>query len=271
MSQEVCRIAQEGERGAGGQEDSWRDRGHRRDSAPSHAIYTNYPFCTATTIIDPPYPMDPEAKSSSDPPQRRAAAPGAAGQKINVGVAFAQCGCKGECTSLAQSTKVSKSLPVSACLLKPATTQNAVALTTSVLGSNRLRPSLLPFFEYACSATSMLGQVHAELKVPHVRLWLNGLDVQDPRIAEQLFSQLRGPSKKHLWASLPCTSGCPWHRIGLALQGASYRKKHAKEVAESRTLFKQCQDCSHLSGLAIQTPGSERMSKSFSRTPASCL
>ena len=84
----------------------------------------------------------------------------------------------------------------------------------------------------------MLG-VHAELKVPHVRLSKDGLNVQDPRIAEQLHSQLHDTSKKHLWVSLPCTSGCPWHRIGLALHGASYRKKHAKEIAESRALFKQ--------------------------------
>ena len=85
----------------------------------------------------------------------------------------------------------------------------------------------------------MLGRVHAELKVPHVRLSKDGLNVQDPRIAEQLHSQLRDASKKHLWASLPCTSGCPWHRVGLALHGASYRKKHTKEIAESRALFKQ--------------------------------
>ena len=70
-------------------------------------------------------------------------------------------------------------------------------------------------------------------------LYKDGLNVQDPRIAEQLHSQLRDASKKHLWVSLPCTSGCPWHRIGLALHGASYRKKHTKEIAESRTLFKQ--------------------------------
>ena len=63
--------------------------------------------------------------------------------------------------------------------------------------------------------------------------------MQDPRIAVQLHSQLRDASKKHLWVSLPCTSGCPWHRIGLALHGASYRKKHTKEIAESRALFKQ--------------------------------
>ena len=36
---------------------------------------------------------------------------------------------------------------------------------------------------------------------------------------------------------LPCTSGCPWHRVGLALHGAEYRKRHAKEVAASRALF----------------------------------
>ena len=47
----------------------------------------------------------------------------------------------------------------------------------------------------------MLGRVHAELKVPHVRLSKDGLNVQDPRIAEQLHTQLRDPAKKHLWVS----------------------------------------------------------------------
>ena len=103
----------------------------------------------------------------------------------------------------------------------------------------RQAPSkLTAVFEYACSSTSMLGRVHAELKVPHVRLSKDGLNVRDSRIAEQLHSQLRDASKKHLWVSLPCTSGCPCHRIGLALHGPPYRKKHAKEVAESRALFK---------------------------------
>ena len=85
----------------------------------------------------------------------------------------------------------------------------------------------------------MLGRVHAELKVPHVRLSKDGLNVQDPRIAEQFHSQLRDPAKKHLWVSLPCTSRCPWHRVGLALDGVEYRKRHAKEVAAAKALFKQ--------------------------------
>ena len=127
----------------------------------------------------------------------------------------------------------------------------------------------------------MLGRVHAELKVPHVRLSKDGLNVRDPRIAEQLHSQLRDANKKHLWVSLPCTSGCPWHRIGLALHGASYRKKHAKEVAESRALFKQFTQhaktalktdmMSRSSGLVIPIPGSATTCKSSSKTPASRL
>ena len=72
-------------------------------------------------------------------------------------------------------------------------------------------PKLTAVFEYACGVNSMLGRVHAELKVAHVRLSKDGLNVQDPRIAEQLHSQLRDPAKKHLWVSLPCTSGCPEH------------------------------------------------------------
>ena len=93
----------------------------------------------------------------------------------------------------------------------------------------------MPVAQTAC----LVIRVHSELKVPHVRLSNDALNVQDPRVAEQLHSQLRDPAKKHLWASLPCTSDCPWHRVGLALNGAEYRRRHVKEVAASRALFKQ--------------------------------
>ena len=137
------------------------------------------------------------------------------------------------CLSLAQITKSSKALPVFGT---PATTSsNSEPSRVNNKRSRKLlsSPKLTAVFEYACSANSMLGRVHAELKVPHVRLSKTGLNVQDPRVAEQLHYQLRDPSKKHLWSSLPCTSGCPWHRVGLALHGAEYRRRHAKDVAES--------------------------------------
>ena len=140
---------------------------------------------------------------------------------------------------MAQSTKASKSLPVFS--MPAAANDNSRRSNANNKRSwKQQAPSkLTAVFEYACSATSMLGRVHAELKVPHVRLSKDGLNVQDPRTAEQLHSQLRDPNKKHLWVSLPCTSGCPWHRMGLALHGASYRRKHAKEIAESRAVLKQ--------------------------------
>ena len=109
----------------------------------------------------------------------------------------------------------------------------------------------------------MLGKVHSDLKVPNVRLSEDERNVQDPRIAEQLHSQLRDPAKKYLQASLPRTSG-PWHTVSLTLNRAEYRKRHAQEAAASRALFKQSRAkiaqshmvrrC-HLSGLGILIPG----------------
>ena len=100
---------------------------------------------------------------------------------------------------------------------------------------------------------------------------------ESQKIAEKLHSQLRDPAKKHLWASLPCTSGCPWHRVGLALNGAEYRKRHAKEVAASRALFKQFREqaetaLSHGHDVTFEWP---RYSNSVririsSKTPVSC-
>ena len=171
-----------------------------------------------------------------------AAARGAVGVKIKVGTTFAQCSSKCKCTSLAQSTKTSKSLPVFG--MPSPTDRNTHSSTVNKKRSQKQlsSPKLTAVLEFACSAHSMLGILHSEPKVPHVRLSKDGLNVQDPRIAEQLHSQLRDPPKKHLWASLPCTSGCPWHRVGLALHYAEYRKRHAKEVAASRALFRQLRE-----------------------------
>ena len=164
-------------------------------------------------IIDPPYPIDPDARSSSDPPPPRAAAPGAAMQKVNVGAAFAQCSCKGECTSLAQSTQASTSLPVFGMPAKADNNSERRNANNKRSRKQQAPSKLTAVFEYACSSTSMLGRVHAELKVPHVRLSKDGLNVRDPRVVEQLHSQLRDANKKHL-----CGCPCPAPRdvLGIA-------------------------------------------------------
>ena len=165
-----------------------------------------------------------------------AAARGAVGVTTNVGAAFAQCSSKCKCTSVAQSTKTSKALPVFG-MPSPTEHNNSSSKGNNKRSRKQLSsPKLTAVFEYACGANSMFGRVHAELKVPHVRLSKDAFNVQDPRIAEQLHSQLRDPARKQLWVSLPCTSGCPWHRVGLA---AEYRKRHAKEGAAAKALFKQ--------------------------------
>ena len=98
---------------------------------------------------------------------------------------------------------------------------------------------LATVFEYACSPNSMLGRVDKELGVPHVRLNKEELDVQNPIVATQLHEQLRSCKQAHLMVSLPCTSGCPWHRVNLKERGAPYRKELARKIVESRKLFNQ--------------------------------
>ena len=107
-----------------------------------------------------------------------AAARGAVGVTVNVGAAFAQCSSKCKCTSLAQSTKNSKALPVFG--MPSMTRQNKTSNTGNNKRSRKQQnaPKLTTVFEYACGANSMLGRVHAELKVPHVRLSKDGLNVQ---------------------------------------------------------------------------------------------
>ena len=86
-----------------------------------------------------------------------AVARGAVGVTINVGAAFAQCSSKGKCTSLAQITKTSKTLPVFG--MPSPTEQN----TRSSKGNNKRSrkqlgsPKLTAVFEYACGANCMLG------------------------------------------------------------------------------------------------------------------
>ena len=96
---------------------------------------------------------------------------------------------------------------------------------------------LATVFEYACSPNSMLGRVDKELSVPHVRLSKEELDVQNPIVATQLHEQLRSCKQAHLMVSLPCTSGCPWHRVNLKERGAPYRKELARQnCGSSQTL-----------------------------------
>ena len=85
----------------------------------------------------------------------------------------------------------------------------------------------------------MLGRVDKELGVPHIRLSKEELDVQNPIVAAQLHEQSRSCKQAHLMVSLPCTSGCPWHRVNLKERGAPYRKELTRKIVESRKLFNQ--------------------------------
>ena len=142
-------------------------------------------------------------------------------------------------TQLAEMTKGGERTPVFGL-----TAPSVPRFGTSKVRNRRARRAnkaskLATVFEYACSSNSMLGRVDKELGVPHVRLCKEELNVQDPIVSAQLHEQLRSCKQAHLMVSLPCTSGCPWHRVNLKERGAPYRKELARKIVEARKLFSQ--------------------------------
>ncbi|CAE7293066.1 GIP [Symbiodinium sp. CCMP2592] len=87
-----------------------------------------------------------------------------------------------------------------------------------------------------------LATVHCqyhELGVPHVRLAKETLDVENELVAAQLHEQFSACPKSHLWVSLPCTSGCQWHRVQLKRGGGEYRARLLQKIHGSKKLFAQ--------------------------------
>ena len=158
--------------------------------------------------------------------------------------------CTATATNLTVSTHARESLPVFG-LAAPSTPRVGGDGTKPHSKHNKRtrrkgKPvKLTTVFEYACShcsPDSMLGRVHEELGVPHVRLAKETLDVENEIVALQLHEQLRACPRSHLWASLPCTSGCQWHRVQLKKGGFEYRARLMQKVQRSRQLrqlFKQ--------------------------------
>ena len=92
-------------------------------------------------------------------------------------------------------------------------------------------------YEFACSPDSMMGYIHSLYDIPHVRLFKDQFDLEDPNVISQLVSQLELGGPANLWGTIPCTTGSPWQRLNLHRGGEKFRKKLKKQIKESRRLF----------------------------------
>ena len=176
--------------------------------APSVAPETPFPEAAPET------PAPSVAPSTPVPP------PAATVSVVSAGAALPPC--TASTTSLLETARGKEDLPVFG-LAAPSTPpfgEDKPSPKGNKRSRRRGKPTkLTTVFEYACSPNSMLGRVNEELGVPHVRLAKETLDVENELVAAQLHEQFRACPKSHLWVSLPCTSGCQWHRVQLKRGG----------------------------------------------------
>ena len=140
------------------------------------------------------------------------------------------------CSDLCQ-----KSLPVFGCpaVGKPTNRDNRRSRKAAKKASRPNAKSTM--FEFACSEDSQMGFTHQEYGINHVRLCKDRIDLGDESQCEQLDYQIDEAAKvapPHMWASIPCTSGSPWQYINRKKCGAAFMRKLARQVKESKRLFK---------------------------------
>ena len=140
------------------------------------------------------------------------------------------------CSDLCQ-----KSLPVFGCpaVGKPTNRDNRRSRKAAKKASRPNAKSTM--FEFACSEDSQMGFTHQEYGINHVRLCKDRIDLGDESQCEQLDYQIDEAAKvapPHMWASIPCTSGSPWQYINRKKGGAAFMRKLARQVKESKRLFK---------------------------------
>ena len=86
-----------------------------------------------------------------------------------------------------------------------------------------------------------MGLTSEQCDINHVRLCKEHIDLGDENHCSQLDDQIGEAAKTappHLWSSIPCTSGSPWQYINRKKGGAAFMKRLARQLCESKCLFK---------------------------------
>ena len=82
-----------------------------------------------------------------------------------------------------------------------------------------------------------MGYVNSLYDIPHVRLFKEQFDLEDPNVISQRVFQVECGGPANLWGAIPCTTGSPWQRLNLHRGGEKFHRKWRKQVKESRKLF----------------------------------
>ena len=96
-------------------------------------------------------------------------------------------------------------------------------------------------FEFACSLNSQLGLTSEQCDINQVRLCKEHIDLGDENRCSQVNYQMGEAAKTaplHLRSSIPCTSLSPWQYISRKRGGAAFMKRLARQLCESKCLFK---------------------------------
>ena len=100
-----------------------------------------------------------------------------------------------------------------------------------LLGSNTI-------FEYACSETSVLGDMCDSKGIEGARLSRDTNDFADENQVSHLLDQAEQRPGADGWISLSCTNFCPWQHMNIHRNGASFQKKLEKRRKTSRKMFR---------------------------------
>ena len=92
-------------------------------------------------------------------------------------------------------------------------------------------------FKYGISEGSVLADVGSELGVHVANLHQSACDLEDRGVTEQLISQVHSMPNCSFWASLPCTSFCPWHRPNIRKHGLGYYSRLAQKRKQGMKLL----------------------------------
>ena len=92
-------------------------------------------------------------------------------------------------------------------------------------------------YEFACSDTSIIGELASNVGIQCIRLSRSTLNLCDPVHVNQAIGQLDSTPGADAWASVTCTHHSPIQNLNIQMYGKKYKRKLNERRAESETLL----------------------------------
>ena len=92
-------------------------------------------------------------------------------------------------------------------------------------------------FEYACSDSSVIGEVAAQTGVQCIRLGKSTLDPCNPDHVSQAISQADALPGSDAWISIDCTHYSPIQNLNIHSHGKPYQRKLEARRAQTKVML----------------------------------